>query len=485
VTVTDDDGGSATASEDLIVRNVPPTFSGAPSVSLDFDEAGGLTSIQVQQSFHDPGANDSHRVNILQGSPGSAQVIDLPVGDRSFTIHPQFAPAPALDDVFPLLVNVQDDDSPNSHLSVSPAEFTINYGESLTGDLSSYVTDPDGGTLLFSALTSPEEGYFYVDSNGAFAFASNPDFFGGTTVLLPVLVMNANGPARFGIFTVGVNITAPLVGHEMASASFWISSTGIGNAADTSVTRVPLGGPVPFSPLTPNLPNQTNGSQVAWLNPVMPISTDTDQILAYASAGSTVGGAIATSDNFLPIGSTQMVPQASSAFNTSLTAGIPTGFTYSAAQYTVNAGPAGPNAIVPINMILHVNAGATDVTPVNRVQNVPHWVYAEITTGADGGAAPPGTGTYIVGRFDGGAWTWAQQIDTPNNVDVFFVGTGLPFSAGFDLNLTITTSAGVLTGGNVVIYTAVGWDAALPGALVPLFAPQGNGLFPGLPAPPP
>jgi hypothetical protein len=204
VTVTDDDGGSATASEDLIVRNVQPSLSGAPTVYLDFDEAGGLTSIQVQQSFHDPGADDSHRVNILQGSPGSAQVIDLPVGDRSFTIHQQFAPAPALDDVFPLLVNLQDDDSPNSHLSVSPAEFTINYGESLTGDLSSYVTDPDGGTLLFSALTSPDEGYFYVDADGAFAFSPNLGFVGYARLLF-----GATNGVSFALGAIYVFVASP------------------------------------------------------------------------------------------------------------------------------------------------------------------------------------------------------------------------------------------------------------------------------------
>jgi hypothetical protein len=301
-------------------------------------------------------------------------------------------------------------------------------------------------------------------------------------VLLPTLVLSANGAARFALIDLRVLVMAPEVGHEMAWASFWVSSTGVGNPADTDATRVPLGGQVPFSPITPMIPAETNGAQVTWIVPAMPISTHTDVVLAHGAAGSPVGGALATSDSFLDIGTSTSAPQATSAFNTSNFAGVPTGFTYSASRYSISAtGPAGAGAIVPINLELHVNTGATNASPVDRVLDQPHWVYAEILPAAGGGSPPPGTGTYIVGRFDGINWQWAQQLDTPDNVDVFFVGQGPPISGGFDLNLTINISAGVVTGTDVVIYTAVGWDSAMPVPINNLLEPTGVGLFPAIP----
>lgn len=483
VSLTDDDGGTGTATQNILVENVRPTLAGMPSGGIVYNGNGLVTGVILQADFIDPGLPDTHRVNIAQRStPATNSTVNLGAGTSTFTTTLDFDPAEALADVLPIRVNIEDDDSSNSHLIVTPAEFSVNYGETLTGDLSSSVTDPGGGTLQFQALGSPAEGTFNLNSDGTFSFTPNADFFGGTTVMLPTLVTSPNGSARFAIIAPGVLVNAPEVGHEMAWASFWVSSTGMEDPADTDAVRVPLAGPVPFSPITPSNPNDTNAVQVTWIAPPMPISTHTDAVLAFGSAGSPVGGAIGSSDSFVDFGTYVAAPEATSPFNTSNFAGVPTGFTYSASRYTIDiGGPAGAGVLVPINLLLHVNTGATNASPVNRIANQPHWVYAEILPAGAGGAPPVGAGTYIVGRFDGNNWIWAQQVDAPDGVDVFFTGQGPPISGGFDLNLTVATSAAVMTGSDVVIYTAVGWDSAMPGALNGLLAPAGMGDFPAIP----
>lgn len=490
--VDDGDGGTDSDSATAVIYNVRPRSNGAATASLTYDAQGALTGLEAGMAFTDPGLADWHRVNVA--APSGSSTIDLPFGDRSFTLTQTLAAGQTLSDLLPLRVNVRDDDVDNQHLTINPARYPGEYDTLVTGNLSANVSDPDGAQLVFTSLSTSPHGVLNLNPNGQFEFDPDPNFFAGTTVMLPILVTTPNGWARFAIFDLTIGLTAPLLGHEHANASFWISSTGIGDPADTFVTRVPLGGPVPFSPIGAGAGgSDANVSQVWWVNPQMPVSTMTDEVLSHAHAAynsppppplPVLGGTMtADSTNLLPEGVFQYAPSAESDITANLFAGVPTGYTHSAARYTVSTtGPGGATGVVPINMLLHVNTGAIGLPnpgfQVDRVGAVPHWVYAEITTIPNGMGLPvPGSGTYIFGTFANGDWTWAQQIDAPTGADVFFTGFGQPTTNGFSLNFTIATSAGVPIGDDVIVTTALGWDRELPALLAGLAAPTGNGAF--------
>lgn len=83
--VTDDEGLSAIETTTLRVDNVSPQFidDGAGSIELTLD-SGRLA--KITGTFVDPGLEDTHSIEILWGDGTAVQRVDIPAGERSFSV---------------------------------------------------------------------------------------------------------------------------------------------------------------------------------------------------------------------------------------------------------------------------------------------------------------------------------------------------------------------------------------------------------------
>ncbi len=100
-------GVTASVTFGLQVNNVAPSNLQLNSGSITEGSAFTLTG-----SFDDPGTADEHTVTITW-EPGDVQVVVLPVGARSFSVdrwYPDDDPSGTPSDVYPISVNVADDD---------------------------------------------------------------------------------------------------------------------------------------------------------------------------------------------------------------------------------------------------------------------------------------------------------------------------------------------------------------------------------------
>ncbi len=470
----DDDGGTDETSDMVDVYNVQPMLAGDPSVSFNYDGEGKVTSVTIAASFQDPGTQDRHRAKVSYGD-GTSETIDIPFGNYSFSTTRNFSPAESIEDVLPIYVTISDDDSTTAPLSTGADAYTVDYGNLLTDNVLTNDSDPDGAPLSAVQLSSPPDHDLTIGSDGSLTFMPSAIVFPDEPILAQILVVplpvagQAGAFARFGVRNVSIRVMAALTGHVMASAAFSVRTPGAPDA-NTLMLRVPT----VFSPFSVGPADNASIIQLGTNVPEGGTGAD----LANVTTGNQNGAVIATSANSIPVGATTFVPQASSTFSTNIFAGAPAGQTTSAASYLV-AAPIG----VPVNIDIQifVNAGSTTVAPndPDRRPGVPHWMYAEVT---DAGA--PGTGTFFFGAFAAGGWVWAQAADDPSGTDVVFAGMGLPTTGpGFSLNHSILTTAGVLGGNVVTVYTAVGWDMAVPAGLGGLLAGRGGPGF--LPAPGP
>jgi hypothetical protein len=471
----DGHGGTDEASDTVTVYNVPVTFSGDPSFSFSYDEDGNVTSVTISASFHDPGFQDRHRATISYGD-GFSEIIDIPFGDRWFSTTRDFSPGESIEVVLPIDFSITDDDETPGSLSLDPGEYTVQWGDELTGNILANGSDSSGAPLAAVQLSTPPDAELTISSDGTFSFRPSTIAFPDRPILaqfafgLQPVAGQLGGFARGGARNVPFSVLAALTGHVMASAAFSVRTAGALDA-DTLMLRIPT----LFSPFSVSPADNISLIQVGTAAP----QADNDGVLANVTTGDQNGGVIATSGNFIPVGATTFVPQASSTFNTNIFAGAPSGQTTSAADYLVVAPIGMP---VNIDIQIFVNAGSTTVAPTDpdRVAADPHWMYAEVTN-----AGAPGTGTFFFGVFTAATgWVWAQAADDPSDTDVIFAGFGLPTTGpGFSLNHSILTTAGALGGDIVTVYTAVGWDMAVPAGLGGLLAGRGQGGFIAAPGP--
>ena len=109
VTVTDDDGGTDTASDTITVNNLDPAINFFDIVETSIDENGIAT---LQLAFTDVGAQDNHTVDIDWGD-GNTETIDLSTGQTALSIQHQYLdddPSGTLSDIYTVNVTVTDDD---------------------------------------------------------------------------------------------------------------------------------------------------------------------------------------------------------------------------------------------------------------------------------------------------------------------------------------------------------------------------------------
>jgi len=377
---------------------------------------------------------------------------------------------------------------PNNPPIVVDDDYIMLYGETLTGNVLDNDSDPDGDLLYAYTDDDPSEGDFFLDSDGFFQFTPNQNFFGGVVVVVNVDVFDDFGGVTRGRLT--IRVLAQLIAHESSSSSYSVRSAGSG-IANVQSRRQPFM-PPQISTVLVTDPINTNTALSSWVVPTITPVVDVDEVFAVTSNNYNFGVGLsgintAQSTNFLPVGATQFLPQADSTIAVNMWGGIPQGVTSSAAAYDV-LGPAGVPMNIDIN--LYINTLATNSATVNRlglalppgspVDAMPHWVYAEVTP-----VNMPGTGTWFFGttQFNPfGGWDWWGVLDSPTDNDVQFVGA----SATFGLNKYFDTTAGVVPDGttapDVFVFTALGYDIAIPAPLaglvgVPGVAPAATGAF--------
>ncbi len=108
VTVTDDDGGVATAETSVLVNNVAPSNLQV-STAATIDEN---SFAQLQINFDDPGTLDFHSIEIDWGD-GTIETLTLPVGERFLLVNHQYLddmPTGPSEMAYAINVKVTDDD---------------------------------------------------------------------------------------------------------------------------------------------------------------------------------------------------------------------------------------------------------------------------------------------------------------------------------------------------------------------------------------
>ncbi|MHB9130687.1 MAG: beta strand repeat-containing protein [Armatimonadota bacterium] len=139
ITVTDDDGASATGSTTVTVNNVAPSNLTAIAAPNPINEND---TTMVSGSFTDPGTLDTHTVTIDWGDGSANTVLNLAVGERTFFSPPhQYLNNRPDDAPYTVDVTVTDSDSDSSPGTIAP----LGTGSFETGDFTGW-TVIDNGT---------------------------------------------------------------------------------------------------------------------------------------------------------------------------------------------------------------------------------------------------------------------------------------------------------------------------------------------------
>ncbi|MCC6493921.1 MAG: hypothetical protein IT424_12985 [Pirellulales bacterium] len=109
VRVLDDDGGAASGSASIHVKNVAPALLQVESVDVIAENG----EAELKLTFNDPGALDAHRVEIDWGDGSAAEVFNLTVGARSLAAAHQYLdddPTGTTADDYLVTITLADDD---------------------------------------------------------------------------------------------------------------------------------------------------------------------------------------------------------------------------------------------------------------------------------------------------------------------------------------------------------------------------------------
>jgi hypothetical protein len=148
VSVTDDDGGSASASVPVTVSNVAP---GNVSLELSASLVNENGTTVLSGTFGDPGTLDAHTVSIDWGDGSPIQQIDLPVGTLAFgNLAHRYLNNLPLNDAYTVTVTVADKDG---MVATQVVQVTVeNVGPVLKGLVASPTVVVEGSAVKLSGV---------------------------------------------------------------------------------------------------------------------------------------------------------------------------------------------------------------------------------------------------------------------------------------------------------------------------------------------
>ncbi|MCA9237635.1 MAG: PKD domain-containing protein, partial [Planctomycetales bacterium] len=246
VTVTDDDGGSASASTHVQVANVPPqNLVLAPVAAID---ENGVATLQL--SFDDPGTLDSHTVEILWNDGSPVETFTLPVGQRTLAATHQYLdddPTGTPADTHSIGVTVRDDDggaiankTTVEVRNVAPTlpsfgSFTVSSGNE--GDIfTAMVEFVDVGTLDTHMVTVDwGDGYATTGAATGNTFTATHTYADNAIYLARLTVVDDDGgQLQTGRFVVVQNVapTLAVVADQTVAEGSLLSLTDIGTFTD-------------------------------------------------------------------------------------------------------------------------------------------------------------------------------------------------------------------------------------------------------------
>lgn len=145
-TVSDDDGGSVTATTSVTVNNLAPSVGTLTLDAASIDEGGSVT---VGGTFADIGVSDTHVVTIEWGD-GTTSQADVDQAGRSFTATHQYVddtPSDTASDSYTIVATVTDDDD---GVGTNETSIVVNN------------VDPEATTLVLGSPTIDETGTLSV-----------------------------------------------------------------------------------------------------------------------------------------------------------------------------------------------------------------------------------------------------------------------------------------------------------------------------------
>jgi extracellular elastinolytic metalloproteinase len=220
VTVTDDDGGSASASTDVTVNNVAPS-----NILLNtgtIDENGVFT---LSGSLSDPGSQDTHTVVISWGPGEGSTTLNLAAGVLTFSASHTYLddnPTGTSSDLYSVSVTVTDDDGGSAGESTS---VTVNNVAPAVNPLSGPISGLRGQPLSFSGA--------FTDVGTLDTHEVQWDFGDGTVIPFHpttdpgALTPPAHAFASDGVYTVVMTIRDDDGGVASASLQVTISSVNL------------------------------------------------------------------------------------------------------------------------------------------------------------------------------------------------------------------------------------------------------------------
>ena len=145
VTVRDDDGGQATASQTVTVSNVAP--SNVQINPIAAINENGVASLTL--TFDDPGTLDAHTVEVDWGD-GTVETLTVTAGARTFTATHQYLddnPTATSSDVYAVNVTVRDDDGGRATASSHGGGLNVAPGNVVAAPVGSIINEGGGVTL--------------------------------------------------------------------------------------------------------------------------------------------------------------------------------------------------------------------------------------------------------------------------------------------------------------------------------------------------
>ena len=217
VVVTDDDGGSGTASIEVEVTNVAPAFDRPLALAQTTIDENDLASLSGE--FLDPGSLDIHSLKVNWGDGSALETVVLPDGDRDFNLTHRYLEDSGTDS-YPITVTLFDDDGGEATATTSVAVLnvapTVSFPSAPTTGLEGteitivpLVIDPGTTDVLTYDWLAAKDGVpFAAAVTPEFNFT--PDDNGSYEVQLTV-TDDDNGSGTATPITIAVSNVAPLI----------------------------------------------------------------------------------------------------------------------------------------------------------------------------------------------------------------------------------------------------------------------------------